>query len=128
MRAAGGSPKLCRAVCPSGRVSGLPAHPEHEGLCPYRARAAELGKSLRERNLLEELRSPAGKYITQSDINHVLGKLSHFGGTRPELGVRVDWQVQLSAGVSLQMRGKRGQMSAQNSTALELYEGRRKQT
>src|SRR5260370_35984615 len=52
----------------------MPAHPNHDGLslshAPIPRRTFH-----REDDLVKELASPAGDFITQIDINHVLGKL-----------------------------------------------------
>ncbi len=54
-------------------MCGLPAHPKHDGLCLTHARRSK--PEPREEDLSAELASPAGDFITQIDINHVLGKL-----------------------------------------------------
>jgi hypothetical protein len=62
---------LCQFTFANGRMCGLPAHPKHNGLCLAHGRRAEP----REDDLAAYLASPAGDFITQIDINHVLGKL-----------------------------------------------------
>ena len=64
---------LCQFTFANGRMCGLPAHPKHDGLCLVHARRSK--PEPREDNLAAELASPAGDFITQIDINHVLGNL-----------------------------------------------------
>ena len=64
---------LCQFKFANGRMCGLPAHPKHHGLCLAHARRASIEQ--REDDLSAELASPAGDFITQIDINHVLGNL-----------------------------------------------------
>ena len=52
----------------------MPAHPNYEGLCLNHA-TIHRRTFHREDDLVKELASPAGDFITQIDINHVLGKL-----------------------------------------------------
>ena len=52
----------------------MPAHPKYEGLCLNHA-TIHRRTYHREDDLVKELASPAGDFITQIDINHVLGKL-----------------------------------------------------
>ncbi len=52
----------------------MPAHPGHNGLCLNHA-SIHRRAFHREDDLLRELASPAGDFITRIDINHVLGKL-----------------------------------------------------
>jgi hypothetical protein len=67
---------LCQFTFANGRMCGLPAHPKHDGLCLNHARLKCFRQRPREEDLSRELCSPAGDdYITQIDINHVLGKL-----------------------------------------------------
>ena len=66
---------LCQFTFANGRMCGLPAHPKGEGLCLTHFRATKAKPDPREDDLSADLRSPAGDYITQIDINHVLGKL-----------------------------------------------------
>jgi hypothetical protein len=66
---------LCQFTFANGRMCGLPAHPKHDGLCLNHARAASFKNEPQEQDLSAELSSFAGDYITQIDINHVLGKL-----------------------------------------------------
>ena len=66
---------LCQFKFANGRLCGLPAHPKHDGLCLAHARAASRKPDPREDDLSSELESPAGDFVTQIDINHVLGKL-----------------------------------------------------
>jgi len=56
-------------------MCGLPAHPKHDGLCLNHARLVSYKNEPREQDLSAELCSPVEDYITQIDINHVLGKL-----------------------------------------------------
>jgi hypothetical protein len=64
---------LCQFTFANGRLCGLPAHPKANGLCLTHARRSR--PEPREDNLSAELHSPAGDFITQIDINHVLGRL-----------------------------------------------------
>ncbi len=64
---------LCQFKFANGRMCGLPAHPKHDGLCLVHGRRSK--PEPREDDLSAELASPAGDFITQIDINHVLGKL-----------------------------------------------------
>jgi len=66
---------LCQFTSASGRCCGLPAHPKGDGLCLLHYRMANARPAPREDNLSAELANPASDYITQIDINHVLGKL-----------------------------------------------------
>jgi len=66
---------LCQFQYAGGRCCGLPAHPKGDGLCLSHFRLAHAKPAPREENLSAELANPAGDYITQIDINHVLGKL-----------------------------------------------------
>ena len=66
---------LCQFQYASGRLCGLPAHPKGDGLCLSHYRQAHTKPAPREDDLSAELANPAGDYITQIDINHVLGKL-----------------------------------------------------
>lgn len=67
---------LCQFTYADGRMCGLPTHPKGEGLCLTHFRACRNPKPLtREDDLSAELRSPAGDFLYQIDINHVLGKL-----------------------------------------------------
>lgn len=66
---------LCQFTFANGRMCGLPAHPKHDGLCLNHARTASFKHEVRKQDLSREICSPAGDYITQIDINHVLGKL-----------------------------------------------------
>lgn len=64
---------LCQFQFANGRRCGLPAHPKHDGLCLSHARRATF--TPREDDLSAELASPGVDFITQIDINHVLGRL-----------------------------------------------------
>lgn len=64
---------LCQFTFADGRMCGLPAHPKHDGLCLTHARRRI--PEPREDDLSQLLASPAGDFIYQIDINHVLGKL-----------------------------------------------------
>lgn len=64
---------LCQYKFANGRLCGLPAHPKHDGLCL--THGTRTTPKPREDDLSHELASPAGDFITQIDINHVLGKL-----------------------------------------------------
>ena len=64
---------LCQFTYADGSMCGLPAHPKHDGLCLAHARRR--APQPREDNLSSLLASPAGDFIYQIDINHVLGKL-----------------------------------------------------
>ena len=68
---------LCQFTFANGRMCGLPAHPKGEGLCltHFRYTKAQAKPQVREDDLSAELASPDDDYITQIDINHVLGKL-----------------------------------------------------
>jgi len=66
---------LCQYQFAGGRLCGLPAHPKGDGLCLVHFRHLHAKPKPREDDLSQELKSPAGDYITQIDINHVLGKL-----------------------------------------------------
>jgi len=66
---------LCQFTFANGRMCGLPAHPKHHGLCLNHARLQSFQQQPREEDLSREIRSLADDYITQIDINHVLGKL-----------------------------------------------------
>jgi len=66
---------LCQFQYAGGRLCGLPAHPKGDGLCLSHYRQAHAKPATREDDLSTELANPAGDYITQIDINHVLGKL-----------------------------------------------------
>src|SRR5277367_1805242 len=65
---------LCTFQFANGKCCGMPAHPSHNGLCLNHA-TNHRRTFHREDDLLAELASPAGDFITQIDINHVLGKL-----------------------------------------------------
>jgi len=65
---------LCQFQFANGRLCGLPAHPKGDGLCLVHYRHVTAKPKPREDDLSQELKSPAGDYITQIDINHVLGK------------------------------------------------------
>jgi hypothetical protein len=65
---------LCTFQFANGKCCGMPAHPQHNGLCLNHA-TVHRRTFHREDDLLNELASPAGDFITQIDINHVLGKL-----------------------------------------------------
>jgi hypothetical protein len=65
---------LCTFTFANGKCCGMPAHPKHNGLCLDHA-TIHRRTSHREDDLRNELASPAGDFITQIDINHVLGKL-----------------------------------------------------
>src|SRR5450432_4226044 len=66
---------LCTQKFANGRMCGLPASPKHDGLCLCHARQQNAKSPQREDDLTEELKSPGGVFITQIDINHVLGNL-----------------------------------------------------
>jgi hypothetical protein len=66
---------LCQFQYARGHCCGLPAHPKGDGLCLSHYRQAHTRPATREDDLSAELANPAGDYITQIDINHVLGKL-----------------------------------------------------
>jgi len=66
---------LCQFQYANGHCCGLPAHPKGDGLCLSHYRQAHTRPATREDDLSAELANPAGDYITQIDINHVLGKL-----------------------------------------------------
>ena len=66
---------LCQFQYANGRLCGLPAQPKGDGLCLSHYRQAHTKPAPREDDLSAELANPAGDYITQIDINHVLGKL-----------------------------------------------------
>jgi hypothetical protein len=65
---------LCTFKFANGKFCTMPAHPGHEGLCLNHA-TIHRRTYHREDDLVKELASPAGDFITQIDINHVLGKL-----------------------------------------------------
>jgi hypothetical protein len=65
---------LCTFKFANGKFCTMPAHPNHEGLCLNHA-TIHRRTYHREDDLVKELASPAGDFITQIDINHVLGKL-----------------------------------------------------
>ena len=65
---------LCSFKFANGKFCTMPAHPHHNGLCLNHA-TIHRRTFHREDDLLKELASPAGDFITQIDINHVLGKL-----------------------------------------------------
>lgn len=64
---------LCQFTFANGRMCGLPAHPKADGLCLTHSRRGR--PEPREDDLSQELGSPCGEFITQVDINHVLGRL-----------------------------------------------------
>jgi hypothetical protein len=66
---------LCIQKFANGRTCGLPASPKHDGLCLPHARQQNAKQPPREDYLTAELKSPGGDFITQIDINHVLGNL-----------------------------------------------------
>jgi hypothetical protein len=66
---------LCTYQFFNGRLCGLPAHPKGEGLCLTHYRYVTAKPKPREDDLSRELSSPGNDFITQIDINHVLGKL-----------------------------------------------------
>lgn len=70
---------LCQFQFANGRCCSLPAHPEGQGLCltHFRRTQARPNRNAeqREDDLSLELAHFAGDYITNIDINHVLGKL-----------------------------------------------------
>ena len=66
---------LCQYQFANGKLCGMPAHPKGDGLCLLHYRMAHAKPAPREDDLSAELANPAGDYITQIDINHVLGKL-----------------------------------------------------
>ena len=53
----------------------MPAHPKGDGLCLHHSRHLDAKPAPREDDLSGEITSLVGDYITQIDINHVLGKL-----------------------------------------------------
>ena len=65
---------LCTFKFANGKFCTMPAHPKHDGLCLNHA-TIHRRTFHREDDLVKELASPAGDFITQIDINHVLGKL-----------------------------------------------------
>lgn len=65
---------LCTFKFANGKFCTMPAHPKHDGLCLNHA-TIHRRTFHREDDLVKELSSPAGDFITQIDINHVLGKL-----------------------------------------------------
>jgi len=65
---------LCTFKFANGKFCTMPAHPNHDGLCLNHA-TIHRRTFHREDDLVKELASPAGDFITQIDINHVLGKL-----------------------------------------------------
>ena len=65
---------LCTFKFANGKFCTMPAHPKYEGLCLNHA-TIHRRTFHREDDLVKELSSPAGDFITQIDINHVLGKL-----------------------------------------------------
>jgi hypothetical protein len=65
---------LCNFKFANGKFCTMPAHPNHDGLCLSHA-TIHRRTFHREDDLVKELASPAGDFITQIDINHVLGKL-----------------------------------------------------
>ena len=65
---------LCQFQFANGKCCGMPAHPNYDGLCLTHGTLSRRA-SVREDDLSAELANPAGEYITQIDINHVLGKL-----------------------------------------------------
>ena len=66
---------LCNFKFANGRICGFPAHPKHDALCLAHARLLDDKPPQREDDLTAELASPGGDFITQIDINHVLGRL-----------------------------------------------------
>jgi hypothetical protein len=72
---------LCQFPYADGRLCAMPAHPKHNGLYLHHAKQVmpkptkPLPPAPREDDLSNELRSPVDDFITQIDINHVLGKL-----------------------------------------------------
>ena len=67
---------LCQFTFANGRLCGLPASPKYDGLCyAHGRRANSPPPAPREFDLSPEFTSPTGEFITQIDINHVLGKL-----------------------------------------------------
>src|ERR1700760_1147827 len=69
---------LCSFTFANGRLCGLPAHPKGDGLCLAPSRRSIAAAKPREDDLSRELASPAGDFMTQIDLNHVLGKLFHY--------------------------------------------------
>jgi len=65
---------LCTFKFANGKFCTMPAHPKYEGLCLNHA-TIHRRTYHREDDLVKQLASPAGDFITQIDINHVLGKL-----------------------------------------------------
>jgi hypothetical protein len=65
---------LCTFKFANGKFCTMPAHPNYDGLCLNHA-TIHRRTFHREDDLVKELASPAGDFITQIDINHVLGKL-----------------------------------------------------
>jgi hypothetical protein len=65
---------LCTFKFANGKFCTMPAHPNHDGLCLSHA-TIHRRTFHREDDLVKELATPAGDFITQIDINHVLGKL-----------------------------------------------------
>ena len=66
---------LCTFKFANGRFCGLPAHPKGEGLCLTHFRYVRSKPASREDDLSAEIANADGDYLTQIDINHVLGKL-----------------------------------------------------
>jgi hypothetical protein len=65
---------LCKFTFTDGRRCTMPSHPDFNGFC--RSHGTNHRRTqYREDDLVNELASPAGDFITQIDINHVLGKL-----------------------------------------------------
>jgi hypothetical protein len=65
---------LCKFTFTDGRRCTMPVHPDFNGFC--RSHGTNHRRTqYREDDLFQELASPAGDFITQIDINHVLGKL-----------------------------------------------------
>jgi hypothetical protein len=65
---------LCQFQYADGRLCGLPALDSLKGYC--RSHATLKSRSIhREDDLSTDLASPLGEYISQIEINHVLGKL-----------------------------------------------------
>jgi hypothetical protein len=66
---------LCQFQFANKRLCGMPAHPKGDGMCLNHFRHVNAKPAPREDDLSAELASPAGDFICQIDINHVLGNL-----------------------------------------------------
>jgi hypothetical protein len=65
---------LCQFQFANGKLCGMPAHPNYNGLCLNHG-TIRMRATVREDDLYNELASPSGAFLSQAEINQALGRL-----------------------------------------------------